>query len=406
MPIIDLSQISGFPINLFNQVSVASRNVQRQIKQNTPLRNRLLTEGQVSGSGTSSSHAFTNNYTDLTVGTAVGLRRLSDSVCSLYVNAEAFYFFQTFRFSQGGEPNVIERVGYFDDGDGVFLRQNSAGISLELRSSTGFGSTEPIANWNGGNDFTNPLKPEYLDFTKAPIMFGTFQYLGEGNVKIYFLINSKPYLAHTFNFANTLDKPYWRTPNLFCRYEIEKTVAGGNARTLRAICSQTSSEGSTIVRGYPIPIESNVPKNLGTALQYRPLIIFRLNPLYLNSRIIIKSLLVATTANNANIIASIVRNPVLTGFTPTWTDYPNSSIQFQLLDAQTINMASPLPNEGSTILTDYGSSVSKVTSTESRENYYLSVNFANVPDIFALVSYTSTGNVNLEYRSVTLFEET
>jgi hypothetical protein len=78
-------------VTLFGRIKVATDATQWQIVQNTRLKDLLITEGQVSGSGTSSTYDENSASTLLTVGTAVGLRRLRSSVAGLYISGNAFY---------------------------------------------------------------------------------------------------------------------------------------------------------------------------------------------------------------------------------------------------------------------------------------------------------------------------
>jgi hypothetical protein len=394
----------GLPINAFGRVEVALPVTQEQLKQTSPILFDLASEGQVSGSGTSSDITnLTDGATTLTVGTAIGLRRLSSQLPSLYQNGKAFGAFFTFNFLTLGQTGVTKRVGYFDNLDGIFIRQNGTEIGLELRSSTGASAYRSRANWD--NPCNDPSKPnEYVDFTYAPIMFVTFQYLGQGQVKIYFLVNGNRVLAHTFNPSNTLTVPYWRTPNLFLRYEIERTIAGGISESLRTVCATTVSEGTTDIKKYPIYIESFTSRSIGALNQIRPLILFRLNPLYINSRVSLKEIIV-TINSNAIFIARIIKNPDLGAFVPTWVDYPSRSVQYQLLDTENITIANTVLNNNQVLSTIYTNATTNIASKNFDEAYYLSVQYNNVPDIFALTVITTTANEVVDYRFVHLAEE-
>lgn len=394
----------GLPLNIFNKVSVALPVTQEQLKQSSPILFALASEGQVSGTGTSSNiNNLTDGVTDLTVSTAIGLRRLRSQLPSLYQNSKAFVAYFTFNFLTIGQANVIKRVGYFDDLDGIFIKQNGTEIGLELRSSTGLGQYVPRANWD--NPCNDPTKPnEYVDFLFAPIMLITFQYLGEGQVQVYFLINGNKVLAHSFNPSNSLDRPYWRTPNLFWCYEIERTAAGGTSESLRSVCAVTVSEGAEDIKKYPIFIESFTLKNIGTANQIRPVILFRLNPLYINSRVSIKDALVSINSN-AIFVVRIIKNPDLGAFTPTWVNFPNRSVQYQLLETETITIPNTVLNNDQVLLPIYSNTTTDIALNSFDEKYYLSAQYNNTPDIFALTVIATTASENVDFRYVHLSEE-
>ena len=126
----------NWPANLqtlFSRVRVAGDETQVSFKQDNPLKNIILTEGQVSGTGSSSNFAAQSSIdqasTLMTVGTSVALRRLRTRNAGLYIAGNGLLCLFTFCLESPGQANVVKRAGYFDDQDGVFFEQDGTTLS-------------------------------------------------------------------------------------------------------------------------------------------------------------------------------------------------------------------------------------------------------------------------------------
>jgi hypothetical protein len=145
---------------------------------------------------------------------------------------------------------VTKRVGYFDDRNGVFVQQDSNGLSIVLRSSITGSPVDTVINqadWNldvldGSGDSAITIDP-----TKSQILFIDLQWLGVGRVRVGFNIHGIVIYAHEFLNANRFDSTYITTANLPVRYSIRATNALAGTDTMRQICSQVTSEGGFAV---------------------------------------------------------------------------------------------------------------------------------------------------------------
>lgn len=228
---------------------------------------------------------------------------------------------------------VRKRLGYFDARNGVFFEQTGAGLRLILRSFTGgVVSDTPFAQAAWNVDPLNGSGPSgvTLDPTKANIFWIDIEWLGVGRVRAgIWGPDGMPILCHEIRNANANPTVYMTTATLPLRYEVENT-AGGNAGTLKQICSTVLTEGESGNVVKPYYFGAGATSNLGvTARQavfsIRPRLTF--NGLTNRIRVIPQDLGLIVTTNDA--YWELVYNPTFTG-APVWTnaDTTNSSVQY------------------------------------------------------------------------------
>jgi hypothetical protein len=379
-----------------------------------------LTEGLVSGTGATSNFttqaSITEASTLMTVSTAVGLRRLRTRNAGLYIAGNGLLYFFTFCFEGAGQIDVAKRGGYFDDKDGVFLEQDGTTISWAIRSSVS-GSTVIAERSNRGSwsddNFDGTQVGYNLDPAFAHIGWIALEWLGVGDVWCGFVNDTTPTLAHTFKHPNLFSKPYMRTASLFPCYEIERKVAGGTPENFRAICATLKSEGSDSKLGLNQYIRLEVARTTGnTANVITPLITFRLNSAWLNSRVLIQGVNIVITDNavtSSEIF--IVKNPTFSAvYTPTMRQLPNSAIEFQNAAG-----ATPLPTNLTItgyehiVLLETSAAISNTPASVSPNSLsslsYMGSNFANVADIYCLCILPNTASVTITNASIILWEQ-
>lgn len=214
-----------------------------------------------------------------------------------------------------GKTNLRQRVGYFDDNNGVFLQRDGTELSFIVRTYTG-GSVDNTrkvvqSSWNGDKLDGSGASGITLDTTKAQVMFIDFQWLGVGNVRAGFVINGEYITAHTFENANEITKVYMQTATLPLRLEIENTGAAASSSSMKQICSTVSSEG-----GYEQTSIENVARRTttitGIGTTFVPLVSIRLASDSLGAVVLPKQVRVLPIANGEYEIA-LIRNATLTG---------------------------------------------------------------------------------------------
>ena len=219
-----------------------------------------------------------------------------------------------------GETNLIQRVGYFDQDNGIFFELNGTNQNIVLRTNTSGSPVETTVTggqWNG--------EDVGLDPTKANIFWIDLEWLGVGQVRTGFVIDGEFRVAHTFKNANNTDKVYMRTANLPARFEIRNDGATGGA-TLQAICTSIISEGGFEEdRGIPFSVANElVYKAVGTTpipvISIQPKTTF--NSVTNRSQIIVRG--VDGLSVGDNVYVQVIYDGTLTG--ANWQSVDSNSV--------------------------------------------------------------------------------
>lgn len=400
-------KLPEYLIDLFGRLRTSDPIIQLQVTQSDPTINLIVTEGQVSGTGTTSSYSQATASTTLTVSTTDGLRRYRTRVPGLYQAGKSLLYLFTF--------NLLD----------------SASLYWTLRSSvTGTIVNTNVArnDWNVDKfDGTGPSGIT-LDQTKAHIGFIGFEWLGVGDVVCGFIHNRTPAVSHIFKHTNALEGVYMRTANLFPSFEIQRSsgvntkrlgyydnsdgvflsqINGGN--NLKIICCSLINEGAIDKTGTTYAITRNPGDNYntGVANSYRALMLFRLNPSSITSKVIVTGIELVNDTNS-NYYLYLVRQPTFSGtVTPTWTDMPNRSIQYDPAPATTgVNVTNALTN-AIWVTTASSSNTGNGTTGSFNLNSidYLGSEYNDVPETWALVICSSTANTVITNALVKFAEE-
>jgi hypothetical protein len=208
----------------------------------------------VAGAGTY-AHDPANSAVNLTVTTASGDRVVRQSREYIrYQPGKSLENLVTGTFA-AGQASMIQRMGYMDDSNGLFLQEENGAVSVVLRSSASgspVNTVVPQASWNV--DPMNGTGPSglTLDITKSQIFFMDIEWLGVGRARVGFVVNGLPWYVHEFNHANIGTGVYMTTANLPMRWEIVNTGLVAAGASLKSICASSISEGGfDAERGYP-----------------------------------------------------------------------------------------------------------------------------------------------------------
>lgn len=179
---------------------------------------------------------------------------------------------------------LIQRVGYFNDKNGIYFEVNGTTKNMVIRSSS-TGSltyeTIPQGSWNGdrldGTGGANNPSGITLNVDRDQIFWTDIEWLGVGSVRTGFVIDGQFIVCHTFNHANQAGNvtTYMGTAVLPSRYEL---ISTGPAANLRQICSTVISEGGYTVSGTPNGRghDLGTPVRLPNDVTFKPLISIRL----------------------------------------------------------------------------------------------------------------------------------
>ena len=126
--------------------------------------------------------------------------------------------------------NQVNRIGFFDDSNGVFFEQNGtvtaanpSGMCVVVRSDTSGLVTElrtTLDQWNG-----DPRFRDTIDWTRIQMLWIEYAWYGAGVVRFGVTVNGEQILLHSQAFGNrTGQTTAWaRTGNLPVRYEQRNT---------------------------------------------------------------------------------------------------------------------------------------------------------------------------------------
>ena len=301
----------------------------------------------------------------------------------------------TFVMDSSMSLNLTQRVGYYNDNNGVFFQRIDGVYAFVLRSSvTGSPSdarTVTQANWNGDKLDGTGNSGYTLDPSKAQILWMDFEWLGVGSVRCGFIIDGQYIVCHTFNNANEITNVYMTTAILPVRYEI-KTVTSAVAASMKAICCSVISEG-----GFEQTSIDHVARRttvLGTiGSTFLPVVSIRLAAGRTGAVVLPNRVQVLPTTNQ-NYEVALIKNPTLTA--ASWTAVPtDSNVEF--------DVAATATTGGSIVQTDYVTSTGSggVGNTSAATGYnfdlQLGASIAGVSDIYTVavrtVSGATTGDV-------------
>ena len=205
-----------------------------------------------------------------------------------------------------------QRVGYFGTQNGIYFQLDSEKVSFVIRSSVSGNVIENIVDqdsWNADTLDGSGPSGITLDVRTAQIMFMDIEWLGEGTVRVGFVIDGNFILCHRFNHANLITSTYITTASLPLRYEITNTGETENSNTLKQVCSSVISEGGYELRGAQQAVGTPIttPKSLAVAGTYYPVVSIKLKTTRLDGVVILTAISimgVATGIYNWQLIAS------------------------------------------------------------------------------------------------------
>jgi hypothetical protein len=250
-----------------------------------------------------------------------------------YQPGKSLLVFNTFVMAPA-QVNLRQRVGYFGTDNGLYIQLDNYTLSFVERSLVTGVVTESVVNQSAWNvdkmDGTGP-SGVVLDITKAQILFMDIEWLGEGTVRLGFVIDGNFILCHRFNHANYITSTYITTASLPLRYEITNTGVTASASTLKQVCSTVISEGGYELRGAQQAIGTPIttPSSFAAAGTYYPLNAIRLKTTALDAVVIITAASVLGLGNGKNYAWRIVQSATVTG--GAWVSAGvNSSVEYNL----------------------------------------------------------------------------
>lgn len=302
----------------------------------------------------------------------------------------------TFVMDSNNSVNLTQRVGYYNDGNGVFFQRINGTFSFVLRSSStptpGTPSDVRTVNqssWNGDKLDGTGASGLTLDPTKAQILWMDFEWLGVGSVRCGFIIDGTYIVCHTFENANEVTSVYMTTAILPVRYEIITTTSAV-AASMKSICCSVVSEGGFEQTSIDhVARRTTIFTNISTAATFFPIVSIRMasgrtGAIILPNRV----QFLPTTSQNYEVV--LLKNPTLTGATWAATVPSDSNVEYDVA-------ATAISNIGTIVQTDYvtssGSAGVSETNLPTGYNWdlQLGVSLAGVSDIYTLAVRTVSG---------------
>lgn len=305
-----------------------------------------------------------------------------------YQPGKSLLFLGTFVMA-AAQTNLRQRVGYFNDSNGVFFQKTGSINQFVLRSNvTGTPSdtrTVAQADWNGDKlDGSGPSRL-VLDTTKAQILFMDFEWLGVGSVRCGFVINGEFITCHTFNNANQISNVYMTTAILPVRYEIEATGTLATGASMKQICSSVVSEG-----GYQQVVKSSIARRtsvlatIGTT--FVPLVSIRLASDALGAVVLPQEMQVfPTTAGDYEI--ALFKNATLTGASYNTTEFAHVDY-----DVTATAMTGGTIVQQTYVGGDNKGNVTSVTPAGYNFDLQLGVSLTGVSDVYTVAVRTLSGS--------------
>ena len=309
---VDLSS-GGNEIDSFGRLRVSNQVVLFESFFTFDLQDTRWTQA-LTGSGTVTRDTNANTA-NLNVGTASGDKVVRRSRRYIpYQAGRSQHFSMSFIFN-AAKTNLRQRIGCFDDNDGIFLQLSGSTVSFVQRTSTSGSPSDSNAaaqsSWNIDKlDGTGPSQAT-IDFTKIQLLIIDYGWQAAGSIRVGFLINGEIVYAHVFHTANVLSLPFMKSGAMPIRLEIENTGATSGASTMKTVCFMASSESGFNPVGLIRSASTGITaKSVSTTLT--PIISIRLEAA--NSA---KSMCLinhtAMVITNDYIEMAIVKNATLTG---------------------------------------------------------------------------------------------
>lgn len=285
----------------------------------------LLTATKVVGAATVTRNS-NKKAMELAVTTASGDRAVLQSRQYVqYIPGQSFLVMQTAVFDAGA-ANCVQRIGYFDDNNGLFFQKSNTSFSVNVRSDTSGSVVDTSisqASFNLDTMDGNGASGVTLDTTKDNVYIIDFVWLGTGKIRFGILYNGEPLYFHEIDSANVNTVSYMATPSLPVRQEILNNAAISSAQTLTCFCYSVLSEGEAVpnTQSFATPVPTSFV-TVGTA-SFIPLVSVRLKSTAIRGQIIPINVSVLGSSNK-ELYYAVILNGTLTG--PSWTAVGADSI--------------------------------------------------------------------------------
>lgn len=352
----------------------------------------LLWDETVAVSGTA-THDSASASILLAVTNASGSQVIRQSREYMYYEpGKAMQLFFTGTFG-AVKANCVQRIGYFDANNGLFLEHNGTTLKVVVRSNmSGSVVDNPTfqANWNLDRlDGTGPSGLT-VDLTKSQLLVLEFLWLGVGPCRWGFYLNGQIIYVHQREHSNSDIGPYMATPSLPMRYEIINTGATSGATTMQQLCCSVLSETANAPIG--IRHSANTGNTGKTFTGNNALLTIRLKSAFKRATLIPRNVSFMSTSPD-NLLYQVILNGTIGG-TPSYSSVGTDS-------AVEYDVAGTTVTGGTLISSGYVSTTSRAIDIELSSRIRLAANIAGASDTLSLVvgpmsggSVTAAGSID------------
>jgi hypothetical protein len=139
----------------------------------------------------------------------------------------------------GATTGQYQRVGIFDDSNGIFFQQNNPttvnpyGMSVVVRSDAGGLPVDTVIDLTAWN--MNQTITQAINWNAVQMIWMEYAWYGAGALRWGVVINGEPYILHQIGSGNSSftgsvqTKPWSRTGNLPVRYEQRNSTSGAQS---------------------------------------------------------------------------------------------------------------------------------------------------------------------------------
>ena len=308
-----------------------------------------------------------------------------------YQPGKSLQLFNTFVMNPA-KTGLRQRVGYFNDENGVFVEKANSAIRFAIRSKITGTVTDNYAekaNWNYDRlDGTGPSGLT-LDLDKAQIFFTDIEWLGVGSVRCGFVINGQLIHCHSFHHANIDTDAYMTTAILPVRYEIENIGATASTSVMKQICTSVISEGGYELRGRNRTIGTDITttRDMPTKGVFYPIVAIRLKADRLDAIAVPKNINLIGVGNSTRIKWRLYQGATIAG--ATWVSVAaDSAVEYNSNNSATMSGGTVL-NSG--LLSITNQSVSTTELPPGLFKYQLERNgLTSTPTTFVLAAAGAT----------------
>jgi hypothetical protein len=286
------------------------------------------------------------------------------------------------------KQNVVSRIGYFDDDNGVYFEQSgiksTSNFKLVLRRRTGSSTLEEsivMQNSCNGDRLDNVFSESgiTIDIEKPQLFFIDLEWLSIGRVRAGVIINGQYIVMHEFKNANNITAPYMGTANLPVRYELKNVAETASASSMNQICSTVISEGGFNDPIYQISVNNNSAVSVDTTI--RPVLNIRPKELFnsiANTGCAVPLNISVTAATN-DITWYVYLNSSISGGTSSWNSaHSTSIIEYDYTQTGTsVTIGGGLPVLSDVATTGVGNKEGSVVSDAVRTSIKLARSYFN-----------------------------